>query len=396
MRCEELERIVFSGGEVTDEMRKHAASCAACRALLENADVLSGAADLDADVHVPDSFAASWRAAVRSDAAKRREKAEKGNLLERAKMFLTGGNRRMVRGLAYALCAVVLVGAGAQLGGRESVSAAYSMANTAKSRAMGAPMLGAGNGGVMMASAYDGAVAYDEAAVEEAAFEAGAQQERKIIRTAQLDLEVEDMDGAMLSITAQAESAGGVISYSEVSGQKGEGRWGNMEVQVPSAWLDSFLAGAGSLGTVTRQSSQQTDMTSQYRDNASRLESAWAQKQRLDELYAQAQDMTDIVTITDALFEVQQEIDDLTGANAWIDDRANMSRVYLSLTELADEEDIPDPTFFEQLGEHFTDGVNAIVAFFCNLVLFGAWALPWIALAAVMAGVVFFLRRRFK
>ena len=396
MRCEELERIVISGGEVTDEMRKHAASCAACRALLENADVLSGAADLDADVQVPDSFAASWRAAVRSDAAKRREKAEKGNLLERAKMFLTGGNRRMVRGLAYALCAVVLVGAGAQLGDRESAGVAYSMANAAKSRAMGAPMLGAGNGGVMMASAYDGAVAYDEAAVEEAAFEAGAQQERKIIRTAQLDLEVEDMDGAMLSITAQAESAGGVISYSEVSGQKGEGRWGNMEVQVPSAWLDSFLAGAGSLGTVTRQSSQQTDMTSQYRDNASRLESARAQKQRLDELYAQAQDMTDIVTITDALFEVQQEIDDLTGANAWIDDRANMSRVYLSLTELADEEDIPDPTFFEQLGEHFTDGVNAIVAFFSNLVLFGAWALPWIALAAVMAGVVFFLRRRFK
>ena len=396
MRCEELERIVISGGEVTDEMRKHAASCAACRALLENADVLSGAADLDADVQVPDSFAASWRAAVRSDAAKRREKAEKGNLLERAKMFLTGGNRRMVRGLAYALCAVVLVGAGAQLGDRESAGVAYSMANTAKSRAMGAPMLGAGNGGVMMASAYDGAVAYDEAAVEEAAFEAGAQQERKIIRTAQLDLEVEDMDGAMLSITAQAESAGGVISYSEVSGQKGEGRWGNMEVQVPSAWLDSFLAGAGSLGTVTRQSSQQTDMTSQYRDNASRLESARAQKQRLDELYAQAQDMTDIVTITDALFEVQQEIDDLTGANAWIDDRANMSHVYLSLTELADEEDIPDPTFFEQLGEHFTDGVNAIVAFFSNLVLFGAWALPWIALAAVMAGVVFFLRRRFK
>ena len=396
MRCEELERIVFSGGEVTDEMRKHAASCAACRALLENADVLSGAADLDADVQVPDSFAASWRAAVRSDAAKRREKAEKGNLLERAKMFLTGGNRRMVRGLAYALCAVVLVGAGAQLGGGESAGVAYSMANATKSRAMGAPMLGAGNGGVMTASAYDGAVAYDEAAVEEAAFEAGAQQERKIIRTAQLDLEVEDMDGAMLSITAQAESAGGVISYSEVSGQKGEGRWGNMEVQVPSAWLDSFLAGAGSLGTVTRQSSQQTDMTSQYRDNASRLESARAQKQRLDELYAQAQDMTDIVTITDALFEVQQEIDDLTGANAWIDDRANMSRVYLSLTELADEEDIPDPTFFEQLGEHFTDGVNAIVAFFSNLVLFGAWALPWIALAAVMAGVVFFLRRRFK
>lgn len=396
MRCEELERIVFSGGEVTDEMRKHAASCAACRALLENADVLSGAADLDADLQVPDSFAASWRAAVRSDAAKRREKAEKGNLLERAKMFLTGGNRRMVRGLAYALCAVVLVGTGAQLGGRESAGVAYSVANATKSRAMGAPMLGAGNGGVMTASAYDGAVAYDEAAVEEAEFEAGAQQERKIIRTAQLDLEVEDMDGAMLSITAQAESAGGVISYSEVSGQKGEGRWGNMEVQVPSAWLDSFLAGAGSLGTVTRQSSQQTDMTSQYRDNASRLESARAQKQRLDELYAQAQDMTDIVTITDALFEVQQEIDDLTGANAWIDDRANMSRVYLSLTEPANEEEIPDPTFFEQLGEHFTDGVNAIVAFFSNLVLFGAWALPWIALAAVMAGVVFFLRRRFK
>lgn len=396
MRCEELERIVYGGGDVTDEMRKHAETCEACRALLDNADLLSGAADMDENVQVPESFAASWRTAVRSDAAKRREKAEMPGLLERAKAFLTGGNRRAVRGLAYALCAVVLVGAGAQLGNRESPDMAYSMANTAKSRSMSAPMLASAGGGMMVTSAYDGAAAYDEAVEEEAAFEVGAQQERKIIRTAQLDLEVEDMDGAMLSITAQVESAGGVISYSEVSGQKGEGRWGNMEVQVPSAWLDSFLAGAGSLGKVTRQSTQQTDMTSQYRDNASRLESAKAQKQRLDELYAQAEDMTDIVTITDAIFEVQQEIDDLTGTNAWIDDRASMSRVYLSLTEKADEEEIPKPSFLEQLGERFTDGVDAIGGLFSGIVFMAAWALPWAALAAAVAGVILFIRRKHR
>lgn len=374
MRCEEFEAIVFSGGEVTEAMREHAQSCEACRVLLNNADVLTDAAHMDDGLEVPDSFSAGWRAAIRREASKEKQPT----LLERAKTLLAGGNRRVARALAYALCAVALVGVGAQLGDRAPVSEAYSLKAT---RAMGNSAM---DGGVMMTS-----VAYDEAAEEES----GAAEERKIIRTAQLDLEVGDVDDVMHTITLQVEQAGGVISYSEVNGKKGEGRFGSMEVQVPSEQLSSFLKGAGSLGMVTRQSSQQTDMTTQYHDNASRLASAMAQKQRLDELYAQAEDMADVVAITDALFEVQQEIDNLTGANQYIDNRVAMSRVYVALSE-ADEEETR--TFWDEIAAHFADGFGAIGSFFSGAVLMLVWALPWAALIAAAAGVILLIKKHRK
>jgi len=385
MRCEAFEAIVFSGGEVTEAMREHAQGCEACRALMENADVLADAAHLDDDLEVPASFGTGWRAAIRREAAKKKQPT----LLERAKALLFGGRRRALRGFAYALCAVTLVGVGAQLGDRPSADAVYSM-KAAPNMARGGYAM---DDGVMLTS-----MAYDEAAEEEteAAYAQSATQARKIIRTAQLDVKVDDLDSAMQSVSSQVKAMDGVIGYSEVSGQKGKGRYGSMEVQVPSEQLDSFLAGAGSLGTVTRQSSQQTDMTSQYVDNASRLESAQAQKQRLDELYAQAEDMADIVTITDALFDVQREIDELTGSNRWIDDRVNLSRVYLSFTEPADETKPQEATFFEQLGAHFAGGMEAIGEFFSGMVFLGAWALPWAALIAAIAAVVACIKKHIR
>ena len=70
MKCEELEAIVFSGKEPTEEqrmqMQEHAKSCEACRALLNSAELLGGMREIDDDVELPESFTAGWRQAVRA------------------------------------------------------------------------------------------------------------------------------------------------------------------------------------------------------------------------------------------------------------------------------------------------------------------------------------------
>ena len=233
------------------------------------------------------------------------------------------------------------------------------------------------------------------ASTEESAMDGSAaaakQTDRKIVRTAQLDVKTKVLDDALASIRLRVEQAAGTVEYCEISGQKGEDRYAFLEVRVPQEQLDVCLAEAGALGEVTRQIMQQSDMTSQYMDNASRLESARAQKQRLDELYAAAQDMTDIVAITDALFDVQQEIDALTGANAFIDERAAYSRVSITLNEQKTEE---ESGFLTRLAGSLKAGAEAIGACFGALTLAAAWALPWLALIAAGAGVVWVIRKR--
>ena len=391
MRCEEFERIILSGGEITPDMREHAQRCAACRALMENADVLSGAREMDNDVEPPASFGRGWRAAVRREAAMRRPK-----LSERLADWVSGFRHpALMRGAAAAACALVLIGVGTQLGGRGSVDDTY--ANYARSAS---PM--------MMSAGYDTGVAYDsyETADVTAAgagtrnlSDGAAQSERKIVRSAQLNIEVEDMDTAIAALRERTQALGGMVDACEISGRKADGRWASLSLSVPSESLDGFLSDAGGLGTVTRESSQTTDMTDTYYDNASRLASAQAQKQRLDELYAQAQDMSDIIEITDALYDLQWEIDTLTGANQRIDTRVALSQVSITLSEKASDEPEEAPGFVERIKRSAEDGLEALADFLESLVLFVVWAAPWAAVVAVAVLVVRFalrLRRRGK
>ena len=386
MRCEEFERIILSGGEITPDMRDHAQHCAACRALEENADVLSGARDMDRDVEVPASFCRGWRAQVRRDAAMRRP-----SLRERISDGLAGLNRRMVlRGAAVAACALVLVGVGAQLGGRESVSDTYS----AKARTANYALSSAG---AAYGTSYDSAAMFaeeDSGETEARSLSDGAaQSERKIVRTAQMSVEVEDMDAAVAALQERVQALGGTVDSCEISGRRGEGRWASLTLSVPSGALDGFLSGAGALGTVTREASQTTDMTDTYYDNASRLESARAQKQRLDELYAQAQDMSDIIEITDAIYDLQWEIDTLTGANQRIDTRVALSQVSISLTEKASDAPEETPDLLTRVKESAQDGVEALADFLESLLLLIIWALPWLVLIAAVVAVIAGIRR---
>lgn len=284
--------------------------------------------------------------------------------------------------LAGCVClGVMLLGIGVCLGRSDSREPAVQSARTT-----------AAYGKVSGTANYSAETALDSGALLSTS--SAAQEDRKIVRTAQLDVEVSDIDAAMEAVKAQALSAGGEITTGWVSGKPGEGRYASMEISVPSEQLDAFLSGAGGLGEVTYSYSQQTDMTDQYTDNASRLESALAQKQRLDELYAQAENMADIVAITDALFEVQAEIDSLCGANASIDSRVDNAKVYVSLTEgEAEEEELP---FTQRLSESLAAGFEDIGAFFVSLALFAAWALPWLAMIAALLLIVIGITRIVK
>lgn len=378
MRCEALEEILFSGRTPTaaeqEAMHAHAAHCEACRALLAEADVLSGARTLDEDVRVPETFARGWRRAVRSA-------PQRPGLLRRAADRLGGmrGGRFAVRAAAYACFAVVLLGVGAQLGRREEMYGAASLARSAAPRMY--------SNEIMEEADYDDAApdgAYGMNGGAGLADAGSASQGRKIVRTASLSLETAAFDETIGTIRSAAAQAGGLVTQCDIGGTAG-GRYARLQLSVPAEALDAFLADAQGLGTVISQSTSSEDMTGQYQDNASRLESALARKRRLDALFDQAQDMEDIVTITNAIFDVQEEIDRLTGANRRIDDRAQNAQISLSVSELSEA---PAEGFGARLLRAGRDGLTAFLETCASIALWAAGALPWLALAALAAAVI--------
>lgn len=385
MNCEALEAIVFSGREPDAQeraaMQAHAAHCEACRALLAQQEVLRGARTMDEDVQTPESFARGWRRAVR-------QSPRAVSPLRRAADWLRGTKqgRMTARAAAYACCAVALLGVGAQLGHTQTASQPQSLARGAAPRYNAAMMMAEED---MDAGVSYGA-AYDDGAALSLAGGNTAQAERKIVRTASLGLETAAFDAAVEAIREQTAQAGGLVTQCDIGGTEGS-RYARLQLNVPAQALDDFLAGAQALGTVTHQSSSSEDMTGQYQDNASRLESARARKRRLDELFEKAEDMEDIVTLTNAIFDVQEEIDRLTGANQRIDDRAQNAQISLSVSELTEE---PPEGFGARLLRAGRDGLGAFLGTAQDIVLWIAQALPWLGIAALAAAAIVRARRR--
>ena len=368
MRCEELEAIVFSGREISaeerEEMEAHAQTCEACRALLDHADVLSGMQHIDEDVTAPESFKIGWRSAIR----------------QTPRVISIGDwmRRKGARVVGYAACAALVFAAGAGMGrlsGEDTAAqtnyddepySAYAMDDVGIDYESGAPMLGASAKSVA---------------------NNGAETEKKIVRNAWLTLKTERFDEAVSALCEQIEQAGGVVESRDISGAKNASRSANLTLRVPSDMLDGVLSGAGGWGEVTREQTSAVDMTSTYTDNASRLESARAKKRQLDALYEKAENMEDIITLTDAIFDVQEEIEWLEGQNRRIDDEVSFATLYVSVSEKSSAVSAKQP-FFTRLGRQLADGWENFGEFVSNAVLGLTYALPWVAAAAVGAVMV--------
>ncbi len=359
MKCEEVEAIVFSDRKATEEEMnaawEHAEHCPACRALLNEADVLSGAREMDEEVQVPADFTAGWQAQIRT-------KAQQESLIRKMRRAFSGGG--WMRAAAYAMCAVVFFGAGSMMnGGRINAGAKGHQ------------------------EAYDGVYASEpqnnrmltSRAMPDAGL--GAEDESRMLYTAWMDLTTGALDETVEAIKQQVQEAGGSVLRCEV--RTDEKKYADMELTIPFGDLDSLLEAFRELGRVERESVSSQDVTEMYKDNASRLDSARARKNRLDELYAQAQDMDDIIALNDALFEAQAEIDALSGQQVSIDERAKNARLTVSIRQ---EE--AEAGFFSGIVQSAEDGMIALGVWMKRAVRTAAYALPWLAVLAAAAFAV--------
>lgn len=372
MRCEELEAIVFSGREISaeerEEMEAHAQTCEACRALLDHADVLSGMQHIDEDVTAPESFKTGWRSAIR----------------QTPRVISIGDwmRRKGARVVGYAACAALVFAAGAGMG---RLSGEDTAAQTAYDYDYGAYDTYEAYPQEDAVALYENsapALGARSAAEKGAANDSTAEDEKKIVRNAWLTLKTERFDEAVSALCEQIEQAGGVVESRDISGAKNASRSANLTLRVPSDMLDGVLSGAGEWGEVTREQTSAVDMTSTYTDNASRLESARAKKRQLDALYEKAENMEDIITLTDAIFDVQEEIEWLEGQNRRIDNQASMATLYVTINEKSSAVSAKQP-FFTRLGRQLADGWENFGEFVSNAVLGLTYALPWVAAAAV-------------
>ena len=321
----------------------------------------------------PESFETGWRAAVR-----REESIRMTNQPNKKNLFM----KRLVPALAVLVLVVGGLWAGTQ--------------DLSPSMGQGAPMVAASRSANKMMveeaadMAYDtGAVMYSSSTSDSVAGGYGAvapqaQENRKIVRTADLTVHTAQFDQAQENATAMLNGMGG---YVESLYQYGEtARRVTLSMRVPSAKLDEFLTGAEGLGRVSNRSESATDMTTQYVDNQARLDTLYAKRDRLNELLMKAEDVSDLIEIESAIADTQYQIDSFESSQRSIDSRVDMSSVTLTIIEETPAATAAaDVTLGERLAAALTASVEWLGEFGHNVLVFVVMILP---AAAPLAAVV--------
>lgn len=344
----------------------------------------------------PAGFETGWRAAVRREESRMK-------LAERS----TG--RPLWRAIVPACAALVLVvgslwagtlDLGGGVSSEKNAATGVEYADSASTTSYSAQ-------NAMMVRTADTAT-YDLYVAEESGATAGgaatadsgatAATGQKLVRTVSLTLRTTAFDNDLESVQALLEGLGGYVEnlyqYGDV--ESGDTRTASLSVRVPSESLDAFLAGMEGVGRVTDRSESVTDMTVQYTDNQTRLETLYAKRERLNQLMAQAQEVSDLIELETAVADTQYEIERYETSQRDIDRRVDMSAVNVTLLEEspAQSATAEDIGLGERLGAALRASLRWLGGFLRNMLVFVTMILPVAVPVAAIAAVVWLVVRR--
>ena len=210
----------------------------------------------------------------------------------------------------------------------------------------------------------------------------------KIIYTTYLSIETKDYDWAYQQLNDTLSSVDGYLeSSNEYTDSTDSTRTLSLTLRVPESSYDAFVDAAEQTGSVTSKSESAEDVTTQYMDIEARLDSLTAQRTRLQELQASADNLTDLLQIESSLSDVQYQIESYQSQLNWYSQQVSYCTVNITLDEV--ETLTTGTSFAARLADaakngwsNFTAGAQAVVVF-----LMGAW--PAIVIGAA-CGVVFY------
>ncbi len=153
-------------------------------------------------------------------------------------------------------------------------------------------------------------------------------QNRIIVRTVHLALEVDDVADSIEVISQSVQRDGGWV----VSTDRSSKHYGYIAVRVPAAKLDEALKWMRGVGVdVLSEASTSTDVTDEYYDLRSRVKSLQATEEALIRLLDRAADVEDALEVQRELARVQVEVEAHLGRIKLLEETAAFSLVNISL-----------------------------------------------------------------
>lgn len=197
--------------------------------------------------------------------------------------------------------------------------------------------------------------------------------DKKIIKTATLDLEVKDYEKYYPTIREKVKAAGGYVAQEEQT--QSEYKIENtMVIKVPVDQFDNtLLALASSAMKVNQRKVSSVDVTAEMIDTKARIEAKKQVRQRYMGLLNQAKNMEEILNVQSQVNGIQEEIEAATGRVDYLAHSADFSTINLTYFQVLNATAVEkgkekEPSFGDRVKSGFAAGWDIVSNFFIILV----------------------------
>lgn len=227
---------------------------------------------------------------------------------------------------------------------------------------------------------------------------AGIEENRKLIRTVDIDAETSDLDSILADLDAQLAALGGYVQNKSVQNGRGSSyRYATLTLRIPADKLDSFVGHVENATNILSSSEKAEDVTLKYSATESRIRTLETEETRLLELLAQAENLNDLLTLESKLADVREELEIVKSQLKLYDSLIDYGTVNLTITEVKEYTVVEEnPTAWERISTGFVKSLHGVWNILTELFIFFIVALPYLAIPAVIVIIVLVVRRKRK
>lgn len=205
----------------------------------------------------------------------------------------------------------------------------------------------------------------------------------KIIKTAQLTIEVKDVTASADSLKDLATRNGGYLSSSNFQRGYNNQLSATVVIRVPGTVFETVLEGVKASGTVKSSSVRGQDVTEEYVDLQAQKTSYQNQLAQYNEIMKKADKVEDVIRVQAQIDNVQTALNRLEGRMRYLNSQIDMSTITVNLQE-------PEPVGGETGHSFITainEGISGFFGMIDGLIVLFFTLLPLIILGGIGYGV---------
>ncbi|NJD01174.1 MAG: DUF4349 domain-containing protein [Ruminiclostridium sp.] len=226
--------------------------------------------------------------------------------------------------------------------------------------------------------------------------------ERKVIRSANVTVEVEKFDEAYAKLETTILGIG-FIQSTNINSEKYYQddklkllRSGTIIIRVDREKFDKVLNSIKEIGEVLSWNINGEDVTDKFFDTESRLRLLRIEESKLEEYLKKLSDLDQIFKTESRLTDIRYQIEALTGNLKKISDLVELSTIAININEKRPDSDTPvkPKNYGQKLLDNFLDSMKGVTNFVGDLLIALVAAIPVLILIGLFVLIAFLIYRK--